>query len=109
MAPDVRPLRAEAPPHPGRRPSGQRLWAPTPAAPRQSSPDAIFVTRDARWVFVNDAAVRLFGASRREDLVGAAAADRFREEEAEVQAVVLKNAGYTILRIVPMSLPKPNG
>jgi hypothetical protein len=29
--------------------------------------------------------------------------------EAEVQAVVLKNAGYTILRIVPMSLPKPNG
>ena len=58
----------------------------------QSSPDAILVSRDASWTFVNDAAVRLFGAASREALALAGPAGRFVREDGEMRAVRLDGA-----------------
>jgi two-component system sensor histidine kinase UhpB len=44
------------------------------------SPDGIFITRDNRIVFVNPAAVRLFGASDSEQLLGRAPLDFFHPD-----------------------------
>jgi PAS domain S-box-containing protein len=44
------------------------------------SPDGIFITRNARIVFVNPAAVRLLGASSAEQILGQSAFDRFHPD-----------------------------
>jgi PAS domain S-box-containing protein len=46
----------------------------------QYSPDGIFITRDARIVFLNPAAVRLFGASAPEQVLGKSPFDVFHPE-----------------------------
>jgi PAS domain S-box-containing protein len=43
-------------------------------------PDAIFVNRDNRIVFVNEAGLRLFGATRAEEILGKSPFDVFHDE-----------------------------
>ena len=47
----------------------------------ESSPDGIFITRDARIVFVNPAAVRIFGASSPGQVLGRSPYDFFRIDQ----------------------------
>jgi PAS domain S-box-containing protein len=45
------------------------------------SPDGIFITRDSRIVFVNPAAVRIFGASSPDDVIGRSPYDFFHIDQ----------------------------
>jgi len=47
----------------------------------ESSPDGIFITRDSRIVFVNPAAVRLFGASAPSEVLGRSPYDFFHIDQ----------------------------
>jgi PAS domain S-box-containing protein len=44
------------------------------------SPEGIFISRDARIVFVNPAALRMFGASSPEQVLGRSPLDFFRAD-----------------------------
>jgi two-component system cell cycle sensor histidine kinase/response regulator CckA len=50
----------------------------------ESSPDAIFVQTEGRLVYVNDAAIHLFGASAAEDLLGTPMLDRLHPAFSEM-------------------------
>jgi len=50
----------------------------------EGAPDAIFVQTDFRFAYLNPAGYRLFGADRREDLIGQPVLDRFHASVHEV-------------------------
>ena len=52
----------------------------------EMSPDAIVVHADGKWVFANSAALRLFGATREEDILGREALDLVHIDDREAAA-----------------------
>ena len=64
----------------------------------EMSPDAIFVLRREKIAFVNEAAVRLLGASRPEDLIGQLAAGRVHPDDrpAMLHTMAEMAAGRTV-------------
>lgn len=49
----------------------------------ETNPDAVFVQTESRFVYVNDAAIRLFGASDAQELLGQAILDRIHPDHRE--------------------------
>ena len=46
----------------------------------ETAPDAIFIQTDSRFSYINDAGLRLFGATRPEELMGRPVVDRFHPD-----------------------------
>jgi PAS domain S-box-containing protein len=57
------------------------------------SPDGIFITRDSRIVFVNPAAIRIFGASSPDQVLGRSPYDFSRLVNTHISVTAFRNSG----------------
>lgn len=67
----------------------------------EGAPDAIFIQTEGLFSFVNTAAVRLFGATSAEDLLGRPAIDRFHPDVRQTMLASAKELGDDAAKALP--------